>query len=81
MRPAPAWGAGVGLGEERSLEEWQKEALLAWGLYARTEANLPWAQQIEDLRWRVDTVPRRKIQLEEQTQAQPPTTTSTHTTS
>lgn len=28
----------------------QKEVPLAWGLCARTEANLPQAQQMEDLK-------------------------------
>ena len=67
-------GAGMGIGEEPSPEELQKEDPLAiqmWRLWARTKANLPHAQRMENLTWRmVGMALRRKIQLEEQMQAQ-----------
>jgi hypothetical protein len=68
-------GASTGPGaEEWSPEELQKEDPLAiqmWRLYARTKANLPHAQRMENLTWRmVGMALRRKIQLEEQMQAQ-----------
>ena len=66
-------GAGVGVGEEPSPEELQKDplAIQMWRLYARTKANLPHAQRMENLTWRmVGMALRRKIQLEEQMQAQ-----------
>ena len=68
-------GGGVDVGEEPSPEELQKEDPLAiqmWRLYARTKANLPHAQRMENLTWRmVGMALRRKIQLEEQMQGQP----------
>ncbi len=64
---------GMGVGEEPSPEELQKDplAIQMWRLYARTKANLPHAQRMENLTWRmVGMALRRKIQLEEQMQAQ-----------
>ena len=67
-------GVGVDVGEELNPEVLQKEDPLAiqmWRLYARTKANLPHAQRMENLTWRmVGMALRRKIQLEEQMQAQ-----------
>ena len=63
-------GAGMGVGEEPSPEGLQKQDLLAiqmWRLYAGTKVNLPHAQRMENLTWRM--VGMRKIQLEEQMQA------------
>ena len=69
-------GPGAGLGEEDGLspEELQREDPLAtqvWRLYARTKANLPHAQRMENLTWRMMGMAlRRKIQLEAQMHAQ-----------
>ena len=69
-------GASSGdIGEEPSPEELQKEDPLAiqmWRLYAKTKANLPHAQRMENLTWRmVGMALRRKIQLDSQMQGQP----------
>jgi len=66
-------GASTGPGvEEWSLEEPQKEDSLSiqmWRLYARTKANLPHAQRMEDLTWRMVGMALRRQRLEEQMQA------------
>ena len=59
---------GIGVGDELSPEELQRKDPLAtqvWRLYARTKANLPHAQRMENLTWRMMGMAlRRKIQLE-----------------
>jgi len=66
--------ASIGPGvEEWSPEELQKEDPLSiqmWRLYARTKANLPHAQRMENLTWRMVGMALRRKQLEEQMQAQ-----------
>jgi hypothetical protein len=66
-------GAGTGVGavdgEELSPEELQKDdplAIQVWRLYARTKANLPHAQRMENLTWRMVGMALRRKQLEEQ---------------
>ena len=62
-------GPGV---EEWSPEEPQKEDPLSiqmWRLYARTKANLPHAQRMENLMWRMVGMALRRQRLEEQMQA------------
>ena len=75
--PGPGMGMGVGMGvgeaDELSPEELQREDPLAtqvWRLYARTKANLPHAQRMENLTWRMMGMAlRRKLQLEAQMHA------------
>jgi len=66
-------GASTGPGvEEWSPEEPQKADPLSiqmWRLYARTKANLPYAQRMENLTWREVCMALRRQRLEEQVQA------------
>ena len=63
-------GAGAGAGEGLSPEELQKEdplAMQVWRLYARTKANMPHVQRMENLTWRmVGMALKRKLEAQKQ---------------